>query len=116
MKPLHEKFIKDLFVMRDKPLQDAEFRKNIGLEKNRWIFDASQIRTRLAQTANIESKHIESQEQYLKRLNELMKANEDHALKMKKQFDEEEAERKKEAEIIKSYNMKLKRQISDAKG
>ena len=73
---LHEKFINTVFIKRDQPLQDAVFQRNIGLPSNNWIFDASQIRIRLAQLANIELKHFENQEQTMKRYNEMKKAKE----------------------------------------
>ena len=80
VKSLHEKFINQVFVRRDQSQPDAKFLSNVALPANSWVFDASQIRVRLAQLAKIEVKHLESQEQSLKRYNDVKKAKEELAM------------------------------------
>ena len=79
---LKDKFISTLFLNKDEALTDEKFLSNVTLPENSWVFDASQIRTRLAQLANIEPKHLESLEQSLKRYNSVKSAKEELAMKM----------------------------------
>ena len=51
---LQERYINTVFVNKAKPLQDADFRRNMGLPSNKWVYDPSQIRIRLADLAKIE--------------------------------------------------------------
>ena len=59
--------------------------------------------------ADVEVKHLESQEQSLKRYNDLMKAKEELAMRNQKRIDDEKADELKNSEFIKDIKKEWKR-------